>query len=191
MNGGYWIGYWITWVIVFIGLWVFAVFEYGYLLGVGLGWLPAAIISTLTSFLWPIAVVALIVLLFVVVSPDITNSMPKIVDFSIVRTIGKFLSYGMVIFAGGMLIYTPFAIMRSGTQEEKHRFTRGSKIIGLYLLWIFANPVYINELFMLVGVNLDNLKYLAISFYMLWLLSIFFILIYQHRSKNRIDQQYK
>ena len=60
----YKLGYVITWLIVFIALWVYAVFEYGYLLGVGLGWLPAIIVATLVSFLWPLLLIAVIWLLY-------------------------------------------------------------------------------------------------------------------------------
>ena len=64
-NGWYGTGYWITWAITFVGCWIYAIASYGFLLGVGLGWLPYAIVATLVSFLWPliatgIAILALI-----------------------------------------------------------------------------------------------------------------------------------
>jgi hypothetical protein len=58
MSDGYWLGYFITWAITFIGCWIYAIVAYGFLLGVGLGWLPSAIVATIISFLWPLLVIA-------------------------------------------------------------------------------------------------------------------------------------
>ena len=48
------VGYWITWVIVFIGCYIYCIATYGFLLGVGLGWLPSGIVATIVSFFWPL-----------------------------------------------------------------------------------------------------------------------------------------
>jgi len=61
---GYWIGYRITWAITFIGCWIYAIATYGFLLGVGLGWLPSAIIATIVSFLWPLIAIGLVLLVY-------------------------------------------------------------------------------------------------------------------------------
>jgi len=61
---GFYIGYKISWVLIFIGSWIYCIASYGFLLGVGLGWLPSLIVATLGSFLWPIAVAALAYLMF-------------------------------------------------------------------------------------------------------------------------------
>lgn len=52
-------------VITFIACWIYAFLEYGFLLGVGLGWFPSLLVALvaggLTIFLWgliPVAVVA-------------------------------------------------------------------------------------------------------------------------------------
>jgi len=50
----YAIGGYLTWVVVFFGAYAYCIFEYGFLLGVGLGWLPAAITATVAAFLWPL-----------------------------------------------------------------------------------------------------------------------------------------
>ena len=39
--------------IVFIIAWVYCIATYGFLFGVGLGWLPAMIVATLAGFAWP------------------------------------------------------------------------------------------------------------------------------------------
>jgi len=41
----------IAWVLTFIACWFYCVAEYGFLLGVGLGWLPALICAYLAFFL--------------------------------------------------------------------------------------------------------------------------------------------
>ena len=56
----YRIGYIICWILVFVGCWIYCIASYGFLLGVGLGWLPSGIVATITSFLWPIAVFGII-----------------------------------------------------------------------------------------------------------------------------------
>lgn len=43
-------------VALFVGGWWYAVSTYGLFLGIGLGWLPAAVIGLIGGFLWPIAV---------------------------------------------------------------------------------------------------------------------------------------
>ena len=50
--------------VTFIGCWIYCISEYGFLLGVGLGWLPSLITGVVVGALWPIvallAVLALI-----------------------------------------------------------------------------------------------------------------------------------
>lgn len=51
----YWyIGAWIVGVPTFIGTWIWCIVEYGFLLGVGLGWLPSAIVAVVVGALWPL-----------------------------------------------------------------------------------------------------------------------------------------
>ncbi len=50
--------------IVFVGSWIYCISEYGYLLGVGLGWLPSMIVAFLAYFLWfPILILAIFIFL--------------------------------------------------------------------------------------------------------------------------------
>ena len=59
MAGVYKIGFLLIWAAVFIASWIYCIITYGYLLGVGLGWLPSLIVATIVAFLWPvIAIVA-------------------------------------------------------------------------------------------------------------------------------------
>ena len=57
----YKIGAIITWLLIFIGSYIYCIANYGFLLGVGLGWLPSAIVATIFCWLWPLY--ALVVLL--------------------------------------------------------------------------------------------------------------------------------
>lgn len=63
MESVYGWGVFVTWVVTFLAAWIYAIAEYGYLLGVGLGWLPAMIVAMVVSILWPVlaAIVAAIV----------------------------------------------------------------------------------------------------------------------------------
>ncbi len=40
--------------VIFIGSWIYCVAEYGFLLGVGIGWLPSMIVAGIGAALWPI-----------------------------------------------------------------------------------------------------------------------------------------
>jgi hypothetical protein len=50
----YWVGYWISFVILFVGCWIYCIKSYGFLIGVGIGWLPSAIAAGLFSLGWPL-----------------------------------------------------------------------------------------------------------------------------------------
>ena len=50
----------ITGFAVFIGSWIYCIYEYGYLWGVGLGWLPSIIVGTIAGYLWPFLALAIL-----------------------------------------------------------------------------------------------------------------------------------
>ena len=52
----YKLGFWLVFLCVFLGAWVYCISEYGFLLGVGLGWLPAGIAALIIAALWPLIV---------------------------------------------------------------------------------------------------------------------------------------
>lgn len=58
-------------VITFIACWIYAFLEYGFLLGVGLGWFPSLLVALvaggLTIFLWGLVPVAVVVGVAIVV----------------------------------------------------------------------------------------------------------------------------
>jgi hypothetical protein len=64
----YFIGFALTGVLVFIGSWIYCIASYGFLLGFGLGWLPAIIIATLLGALWPIVAAAIVIVGFAILS---------------------------------------------------------------------------------------------------------------------------
>ncbi|HWG59555.1 MAG TPA: hypothetical protein VN661_10970 [Candidatus Acidoferrales bacterium] len=39
----YLVGCWITFVVLFLGFWIYCIGEYGFLIGVGAGWIPSGI----------------------------------------------------------------------------------------------------------------------------------------------------
>lgn len=41
-------------IVVFLAGWVYAIATYGFLVGVALGWIPAAIVGVVSAVLWPI-----------------------------------------------------------------------------------------------------------------------------------------
>ena len=50
----YKVGTTITWFLIFIGSYIYCIATYGFLLGVGLGWLPSLIVASIFCWLWPL-----------------------------------------------------------------------------------------------------------------------------------------
>lgn len=51
--------------LTFLASWIYCIATYGYLLGVGLGWLPSLIVGAIVGFLWPLLLsLALLALAF-------------------------------------------------------------------------------------------------------------------------------
>jgi hypothetical protein len=65
MDAAYKIGAGITWFLIFIGAWIYCIVSYGFLLGVGLGWLAAGITATVLCWFWPLYVAGGAILGFV------------------------------------------------------------------------------------------------------------------------------
>lgn len=47
----------VIWLVTFFGCWVYSIAHYGVQLGVGLGWLPSAVVATVVATLWPLLMV--------------------------------------------------------------------------------------------------------------------------------------
>ena len=46
--------------ISFAAAYIYCIFAYGFLLGLGLGWLPSLIFAVIMFFLWPLALLAVV-----------------------------------------------------------------------------------------------------------------------------------
>lgn len=55
-------GLFLVGIPTFLGCWVYAIYEYGFFLGVGLGWLPAMFIAVIFGAIWPILLILLTLL---------------------------------------------------------------------------------------------------------------------------------
>jgi len=51
----------LTGILTFIAVWIYAIAQWGFLLGIAFGWLPAIISAFLAGLLWPLALVLLII----------------------------------------------------------------------------------------------------------------------------------
>ena len=51
--------------VVFVGSWIYCINEYGYLFGVGLGWLPSIIVATLAYWLWLPALIIIEIIILI------------------------------------------------------------------------------------------------------------------------------
>jgi hypothetical protein len=66
--GVYKVGYAISFVIVFLGCWIYCVAAYGFLLGVGLGWFPSIIAAAIVSIFWPFVLIGAAAIVIFIVS---------------------------------------------------------------------------------------------------------------------------
>ena len=57
----YKIGFFITAVIAFIACWIYAIVSWGFLIGVGMGWIPSVFIALIAGFIWPLIALVLVV----------------------------------------------------------------------------------------------------------------------------------
>ena len=64
--GCYEMGAIVTGVLTFLGVWIYCVVAYGFLLGVGLGWLPAMIVACVAALIWPLIAIVFIILAYLV-----------------------------------------------------------------------------------------------------------------------------
>jgi hypothetical protein len=48
--------------VIFIACWIYCAASYGFLWGVGFGWLPSLILAALVSYLWPLFLTVIVVL---------------------------------------------------------------------------------------------------------------------------------
>lgn len=62
-NDWYWVGAVITGLLVFAGVWIYAIAQWGFLLGIMFGWIPAIIAAFIAGLLWPLLA---LIILFVV-----------------------------------------------------------------------------------------------------------------------------
>ena len=63
----YQIGAWITGGITFIGCYIYAIVTYGFLIGVGFGWIPSLIVAFFAGLLWPLIAFLIIVCIFFII----------------------------------------------------------------------------------------------------------------------------
>ena len=63
LTGIYVLGCWVVGIVTFLGCWIYCIATYGFLLGVGLGWLPSMIVAWIAALAWPIILLVLVALL--------------------------------------------------------------------------------------------------------------------------------
>ena len=62
-ESNYWAWAFLTGVLVFVGVWIYAMAEWGLLLGIMFGWIPAIIAAFVGGLLWPL--IAIVILGFI------------------------------------------------------------------------------------------------------------------------------
>lgn len=59
MDNWYSVGFAITAFIVFVGCWIYCIATYGFLVGVGIGWLPSGIVAAIAGAVWPLIAIGI------------------------------------------------------------------------------------------------------------------------------------
>jgi hypothetical protein len=62
----YMVGVWITGVLSFVIIWIYALASWGLLIGLMVGWIPALIGGVILGYLWPLVALAVIGIIFLV-----------------------------------------------------------------------------------------------------------------------------
>ena len=57
-------GVFLAGILVFAAVWIYAISEWGLLLGIMFGWIPALIAGIVGGFIWPVLVIGLVLLLW-------------------------------------------------------------------------------------------------------------------------------
>ena len=52
-------------IITFVICWIYCIDEYGFLIGVSIGWFPSGIVGFIVGALWPLIAVGLIILIMI------------------------------------------------------------------------------------------------------------------------------
>lgn len=87
----------ITGAIAFIFVWIYAISQWGFLVGISLGWIPAIITALLAAILWPLAIFLLIIgLLFLIAAIFFTSNFMETETFqSLIYIVG----FGLIVYA--------------------------------------------------------------------------------------------
>jgi hypothetical protein len=59
-EGWYYLGVFISAILIFLGVWIYAMNDWGFLIGIMFGWIPALIAGIVGGFLWPILALGII-----------------------------------------------------------------------------------------------------------------------------------
>lgn len=60
----YWGGALIIGILVFVGVWIYAMTEWGFLMGIIFGWIPALIAGFIGGLLWPVIIALIFIFIF-------------------------------------------------------------------------------------------------------------------------------
>jgi hypothetical protein len=64
----YYTGRTITGIITFIVSYIYCIASYGFLFGLGLGWIPSLIVAFIAGFLWPLIAIVLVIFILIIIA---------------------------------------------------------------------------------------------------------------------------
>ena len=66
MNAIYGVGVIIVGIISFVVIWIYAIASWGFLIGLAVGWFPALIGGFILGILWPLVIIVILILLYLI-----------------------------------------------------------------------------------------------------------------------------
>lgn len=118
---------WVTGALTFVISWIWCIASYGFLFGLGLGWLPSAILAVIVGltcgWLWPVVCVVLVIGLIGFLTLIFSDF------FGVNETLALLLSVAVLV--GGTLFFRRASrkdVPASADPEEKQRLSENAQL---------------------------------------------------------------
>lgn len=122
--------------IVFVISWIYCVMQYGYLFGVGLGWLPSLIVGFISFYVWPLIVSGIIVYLLFVLA----------ISHNSLKGLLSELPVELFVIAGVSVIFYFFSSVASSFEGQKRTLCYWLMFLSILIFTSFLGASQDNEI---------------------------------------------